>query len=195
MSTPPAPESSGLPLRALSMVLLSAAIVFAGLGFLSLSGSDADAATAAATTTTAAPAKGASSATTAAAPAAAATSAAPTTAAAAQPTTTAAATTASDAEAAALQQSTPVRVYNNSTVEGLAGDTAATLRSDGWTVAHVGNYDEGEVPHSAVFYGPGTDEKAAAEEVGAQLGLPVEPRFAGISDATPGVIVILTAGR
>src|SRR5699024_11699122 len=53
----PSPEPSGLPLRALAMVLLSAAIVFAGLGFISMSGSDTDA-SAAGTSSSGAPQEG-----------------------------------------------------------------------------------------------------------------------------------------
>ncbi len=189
------------------MVLLSAAIVFAGLGFLSLSGSDTDAA-AAGTSSSGAPQDGsggsaraadAASRTedgTAGATTPASASAQPgssrTTSSAAAPTSGSdAAGGASDAQAKQM----PVRVYNNSTVEGLAGNTASTLETDGWSIDHVGNYNEGEVPHSAVYYGDARGEKAAAQKVASELGLPAEPRFAGISDASPGVIVILTADR
>ncbi|WP_182346598.1 LytR C-terminal domain-containing protein [Tomitella gaofuii] len=213
MSTP-SPEPSGLPLRALAMVLLSAAIVFAGLGFLSMSGSDADAAASGSSAPTTA-AQGGSGGTARAADAARQTrsaargttaeptgTAAESTTAPESGTTGAAATTTQAAAAGAAgnvsdaeAKRTPVRVYNNSTVEGLAGDTAGTLESEGWSVAHVGNYNDGEVPRSAVYYGDGAGEKAAAQKVGAELGLPVEPRFPGIMSASPGVIVIVTADR
>ncbi len=184
------------------MVLLSAAIVFAGLGFISMSGSDADAAASGSSspTTTAqggsggtARAADASRQTQSATGTTAPTGAGDTGSAAATstrpPATTGAAGSVGDAEA----KRTPVRVYNNSTVEGLAGDTASTLESDGWSIAHVGNYNDGEVPTSAVYYGDGPGEKAAAQKVGAELGLPVQPRFDGIMTASPGVIVIVTA--
>ena len=42
MSTRPDDTSSGPPLRALAMVLLSLAVVFAGIGIFSLTGSDSE---------------------------------------------------------------------------------------------------------------------------------------------------------
>src|SRR5699024_10482460 len=115
-----------------------------------------------------------------------------TTTSAAAPTTTTGSARSGTASAA---RSAPVRVYNNGTVEGLAHDTAAELATDGWSIEKIANYDSGAVPHSAVYYGDAPGEEAAAEKVGAQLGIPVEPRFDGIVDASPGVIVILTADR
>ncbi|HVL82783.1 MAG TPA: LytR C-terminal domain-containing protein [Pseudonocardia sp.] len=86
----------------------------------------------------------------------------------------------------------PLRVYNNSTIRGLADEGAADFRAAGWTVTEVGNYSDGIIPTSTVYYRAGTAEKAAAETLGREFGLRVEPRFAGIKDANPGVIVILT---
>ncbi len=190
------------------MVLLSAAIVFAGLGWLSLSNSDGDnsgsAAPVAETTTQdpgtpsaggqangdEKPAAGAPAGSTSpggtesggSASGGASAGGTSAGAAAASPRTT------GDSAAA---MNVPVRVYNNSTVEGLAATTADELRADGWNVTDVSNYDSGQVPRSAVFYGPKQGEREAAEKLAQSMGLPVEPRFDGITDAPSGVIVIL----
>lgn len=85
-----------------------------------------------------------------------------------------------------------VRVYNNSTVKGLAGRAAEDLRADGWNVVETGNYSGGRIYTTTAYYRPGTGEKAAAEAIGAEFGMRVAPRFAGIADSSPGVIVIVT---
>ncbi|MGH3911796.1 MAG: LytR C-terminal domain-containing protein [Pseudonocardiaceae bacterium] len=84
------------------------------------------------------------------------------------------------------------RVYNNSTIRGLAARAADDLNAAGWTVIEVANYSGGRIPTSTVYYREGTDERATAEAIGAEFGLRVEPRFDGIADARPGVIVIVT---
>ncbi len=86
----------------------------------------------------------------------------------------------------------PVRVYNNSTITGLAARAANDFRSDGWQVGQVSNYSSGIIAASTVYYRPGTPEQSAATSLGSQFGLRVEPRFTGIDDATPGLIVIVT---
>ncbi|GAA3247135.1 hypothetical protein GCM10017691_55980 [Pseudonocardia petroleophila] len=85
----------------------------------------------------------------------------------------------------------PLRVYNNSTIPGLAARGAADFESAGWTVTDTGGYN-GLIPTSTVYYREGTAERDAAEFLGNAFGLRVEPRFDGIQDSTPGVIVILT---
>lgn len=97
-----------------------------------------------------------------------------------------------DAPVADRSRSVPVRVYNNSTVKGLAGRAADDLRAQGWKVASVGNYAKGVIPTTTVYYRPGTDEEVAARTIGSVFGMRVEPRFAGIEDAGAGVIVIVT---
>lgn len=87
---------------------------------------------------------------------------------------------------------TAVRVYNNSTVTGLAARAASDFRADGWQVGQVSNYPSGVIATSTVYFRPGTNEQSAASSLGSQFGLRVEPRFAGIDDATPGLIVIVT---
>ncbi|HET6258316.1 LytR C-terminal domain-containing protein [Pseudonocardia sp.] len=86
----------------------------------------------------------------------------------------------------------PVRVYNNSTITGLAARAAADFRSAGWQVEEVGNYPYGIIPTSTVYYRPGTGEQQAAQAIGDQFSLKVEPRFEGLDEASPGLIVIAT---
>lgn len=86
----------------------------------------------------------------------------------------------------------PVRVYNNSTITGLAADAAADFRSAGWQVDDTANYSGGIIPTSTVYYRPGTDEEAAARALGNRFKLRVEPRFDGIAGSAPGLIVIVT---
>ncbi|WP_433034271.1 LytR C-terminal domain-containing protein [Actinomycetospora sp. CA-053990] len=85
-----------------------------------------------------------------------------------------------------------VRVFNNSTIPGLADRAAGEMRSQGWNVVEVGNYPWGTIPVSTVYYRPGTDEQGAASAIAGEFGLRSEPRFDGIQGASPGVIVIAT---
>lgn len=85
-----------------------------------------------------------------------------------------------------------LRVYNNSLIRGLAARAAEDFRSEGWRVVEVGNYSGGKIPTSTVYYQRGTGQRGAAEALADQFGLRVEPRFAGIRDAAPGVVVIVT---
>lgn len=93
---------------------------------------------------------------------------------------------------AAATKSAPVRVYNNSTIKGLASRAAAELRADGFKVVSVGNYPDGVIPTTTVYYRPGTGEQATAQAVAQQIGAKCEPRFPGLQKASPGVIVIVT---
>ena len=86
----------------------------------------------------------------------------------------------------------PRRVYNNSTIRGLAARAAGDLTAQGWTVTDVGNYPCGTIPTATVYYQEGTDQRADAETIGAELGMRVMPRFPGIAHASPGLIVIVT---
>ncbi|WP_031939613.1 LytR C-terminal domain-containing protein [Prescottella defluvii] len=190
--TTPNPESSGPPLRALAMVLIALAILFAGLGAASLGGSDSDdAASEAAATTTSAPAAApAAVRTTTAAPVTTTTEVeATTTAVSSAPVTSSVSATAP----ARVDKSVPVRVFNNSTVSGLAGQTADELAANGWTVSETGNYSYGLIQKTTVYYGDTAAEKQAAQALAAELGVTAEPRFAGIASASPGVIVIVTS--
>jgi hypothetical protein len=86
----------------------------------------------------------------------------------------------------------PVRVYNNSMVRDLAERVAADFRADGWQVTEVGNYPAGVIPSSTIYYRPDTDEQAAAQALATSFGMRAEPRFAGLRDASPGLIAIVT---
>ncbi|WP_308283335.1 LytR C-terminal domain-containing protein [Pseudonocardia nigra] len=86
----------------------------------------------------------------------------------------------------------PVRVYNNSTISRLAARAAEDFRRAGWQVEEVANYPHGIIPTSTVYFRPGTNEQQAAEALGREFDLRVEPRFEGLTEASPGLIVIVT---
>ncbi|MGH3996285.1 MAG: LytR C-terminal domain-containing protein [Pseudonocardiaceae bacterium] len=85
-----------------------------------------------------------------------------------------------------------VRVYNNSTIRGLAARAASDLTDAGWTVVEVGNYAQGTIPTTTAYYQEGTNQQADAEALGEQFSMRVEPRFPGITNADSGLIVIVT---
>jgi hypothetical protein len=85
-----------------------------------------------------------------------------------------------------------VRVYNNSTIKGLAAKAAANFRGAGWQVEETGNYPSGVISTSTVYFRPGTPEEAAAVALGHRFDLRIQPRFPGIDPASPGLIVIVT---
>ena len=86
----------------------------------------------------------------------------------------------------------PVRVYNNSTITGLASKASDAVRGNGWTVAETGNYSSGTIPTTTVYFRPGTEEEASAKELAEVLRARVEPRFDGIQSAAAGIILIVT---
>lgn len=86
----------------------------------------------------------------------------------------------------------PVRVYNNSTIKGLAARAADDFRAAGWNVAEAGNYSYGIIPTSTAYFTPGTDEETAAKALAQAFGMQAEPRFQGIESSTPGLVVIVT---
>jgi len=86
----------------------------------------------------------------------------------------------------------PVRVYNNSTITGLANKASDEVRANGWTVAGTGNYSQGTIPTTTVYFRPGTDEEASAKELATLLRARVEPRFDGIQNSAAGIILIVT---
>lgn len=188
----PNPTPGGPPLRALAMVLIALAIVFAGLGAMSLSNSESSAAeetvaeTPASTTTTTVVAQ---------VPATTASSSAPpvtTTTASSAPATTTTPTTTTAAASGAGDRSVSVQVLNNSMVSGLAARRASELTASGWTNVSAGNYNGANLTTTTVYYGPGAGDKAAATAVAAQVGGTVAAKTSGYSDNAPGVVVILT---
>ena len=200
--TEPAPSGGPSPLRVGGLALLGAGAVAALIGLATLLPGGSSTTTPAATTPppapTAAPTAAATpGATIAAQPAPTVPAAVPT----AGPTVAIAAPPPAAPAPAAPQAGTgggsaaargPVRVYNNSTVTGLAARAANDFRADGWQVGQVSNYSQGVIPTSTVYYRPGTAEQTAATRIASEFGLRTEPRFSGIDDATPGLIVIVT---
>ncbi|WP_230594720.1 LytR C-terminal domain-containing protein [Rhodococcoides fascians] len=173
----PNPEQTGPPLRALAMVLISLAILFAAIGALSLTGSDSDEASAepSASETTSAPA-----------------AVAPTTQApAAQVPAGDASTSSAAPTTSGTSADVEVRVLNNSNVSGLAAGTASTLTAGGWNVAETGNFSEAQFAQTAVYYGTAAGEEQAAQSIATELGVPAEPKPTSL-ESTVGVVVIVT---
>nr|WP_085996499.1 LytR C-terminal domain-containing protein [Nocardia otitidiscaviarum] len=165
------------------MVLIALAIVFAGLGAMSLSSSDSEGTDSA---------SGPEATTTASVVATQANTPAPATTTTADAPTTTLAPTTTTTTTAAVDKSVPVRVYNNSDIQGLAASTASQLQESGWSIAETGNYASGVIPKTTVYYGSSAGERAAAMAIAAELGATAEPRFPGIADSPAGVIVIVT---
>jgi LytR cell envelope-related transcriptional attenuator len=94
--------------------------------------------------------------------------------------------------APSLKQTIGVRVYNNSFIKDLAAKAAQDFRDDGFNVVQVGNYSQGNIPTSTVYFSPAPGEQQVATELGKDFGMRVLPRFSGIAFASPGVIVIVT---
>jgi hypothetical protein len=92
----------------------------------------------------------------------------------------------------AATHSQPVRVYNNSTIKGLAHQAAGDFRGSGFKVTQVGNYSQGVISASTAYYRPGTPEQATAKALAQEFGIRAEARFPGIQQSSPGVIVIIT---
>jgi LytR cell envelope-related transcriptional attenuator len=86
----------------------------------------------------------------------------------------------------------PVRVLNNSTTKGLAQRAADDLRADGWNVADVGNYAQGVVPTTTVYYRPGTPEEEAAKQLAERIQARYEARPESLRNYPDGVIVMVT---
>lgn len=149
-------ESSGLPLRAMVMVLLFLGVVFLLVGFQAMGGSDSgdDESTVGTTVTT----------------------------------TTTATSQAPPGEPARAE----VRVFNISLVQGAAEGTANRLREAGWNVTETGNLTLDGVTANTVYFGDAPGERQSADEVGALLEAPVEPRSPALAEQPPGVIVVVT---
>jgi hypothetical protein len=149
-------NSSGLPLRAMVMVLLFLGVVFLLVGFQAMGSgdSDNDQSSSIATTTI---------------------------------STTPSATTSEKPAPKA-----DVRVYNISSTEGAAENTANKLREGGWNVTETGNLSLPEVSATTVFFSDAPGEHEAADEVGKLLQAPVQPRVPELTEQPPGVVVAVT---
>jgi hypothetical protein len=152
------PDSTGLPLRAMVMVLLFLGVIFLLLGWQALgsSGNSDDGS--------------------------------------ASPISTVTSTTSSSPTSATSPPANQadVRVYNISSMEGVAGRTRDELTAAGFRVTEVGNLTVPDVPATTVYYTDADDEHATADAVGQKLGAPVEPRIPALNDQPPGVIVLVT---
>jgi len=179
------------PVRTAGFVLIGIAVVAVGLGIFALTsnGSGQAAAGRPPTTTTAPPPP----------PTTTTTHPRPTTTHTQPPTTTSLLPSTTVAPPPATTTGTPnpmqtvgVRVYNNSLIKDLAANAAQDFRNAGFNVVFVGNYPQGVIPHSTAYYSPAPGEQQIATQLAQQFGMQVQPRFPGIADASPGVIVIVT---
>ena len=148
-------NSSGLPLRAMVMVLLFLGVVFLLVGFQAMGSGDSDNDQSSIATTT---------------------------------ITTSPATPSPSPEPAKAD----VRVYNISSTEGAAENTANRLREAGWNVTETGNLSLPEVAGTTVFFSDAPGEREAADEVGKLLQAPVQPRVPELTEQPPGVVVAVT---
>jgi len=148
-------NSSGLPLRAMVMVLLFLGVVFLLVGFQAMGSGDSDNDQSSIATTT---------------------------------ITTSPATPSPSPEPAKAD----VRVYNISSTEGAAENTANRLRDAGWNVTETGNLSLPDLSATTVFFSDAPGEREAADEVGKLLQAPVEPRVPELTEQPPGVVVAVT---
>ena len=149
-------NSSGLPLRAMVMVLLFLGVVFLLVGFQAISSDSDDQGNQSPIATT---------------------------------TTTAASASPSASPEPARAE---MRIYNISTVQGAAEDTANRLREAGWNVVETGNLELPNVTANTVYFTDAPGEREAADEVGRLLEAPVEPRLPELAEQPPGVLVLVT---
>ena len=148
-------NSSGLPLRAMVMVLLFLGVVFLLVGFQAMGSGDSDNDQSSIATTT---------------------------------ITTSPATPSPSPEPAKAD----VRVYNISSTEGAAENTANRLREAGWNVTETGNLSLSDISATTVFFSDAPGEREAADEVGKLLQAPIQPRVPELTEQPPGVVVAVT---
>jgi hypothetical protein len=148
-------NSSGLPLRAMVMVLLFLGVVFLLVGFQAMGSGDSDNDQSSIATTT---------------------------------ITTSPATPSPSPEPAKAD----VRVYNISSTEGAAENTANRLRDAGWNVTETGNLSLPDLSATTVFFSDAPGEREAADAVGKLLEAPVQPRVPELTEQPPGVVVAVT---
>lgn len=197
MTNPEQPTGPAHPARAAGYTLLGVAVIALVIGLVSLvTGGDDDNPPAAQTTPTSATPDTSDTQPTSGEPTSPATTTTPSPPAATTPpattTTTGAGATTTDTAPPPVTPKPPVRVYNNSTTQGLAARAQDDVERAGWQVAEKGNYSQGTIPTTTVYYRPGTDEEASAADLARVLNARLEARFDGIRDAHPGIIVIVT---
>lgn len=159
------PDSTGLPLRAIVMVLLFLGVVFLLLGFQAAGSSSGDEESSGS----------------------ASTSTSATSSAAEEPDET-------SAEASPEPEARPeVHVFNISDVDGAADRTAGQLRDNGVDVTSTGNMPADTAPQTTVFYPDEPGAQELADQIGGILGgAPVELRTEAMADQPPGVLVVVT---
>ena len=156
------PDSSGLPLRAIVMVLIFLGCIFLLLAVFAVGNDGGDDSDGASSTSTSAPATSGE--------------------ASADPSST--------EESPAPKPS--VQVYNIGEVSGAADRMATRLTEAGWTVTETDNFTLPAVTVNTVYYSDADGEEDAAHEIGKLLEAPVEARPAELADKQPGVIVVVT---
>ena len=109
-----------------------------------------------------------------------------------EPTTTRPPSTPGEQEAGQPTQKIVVRVFNNSTISGLAHRAAEDFKRSGYQVPEVGNYARSTVPTTTFYYRPGTSEEKLAKEVASYFGAKAKPRFPEIANSGDGIIAIIT---
>lgn len=179
------------PVRTAGFVLIGIAIVAVGLGVFALTSNGSGQAAAGrppATTTATLP----PTTTTHQQPTTTTTHPRPTTTTTPAPSTTVAPPPTTTTGAPNPMQTVGIRVYNNSLIKDLAANGAQDFRNAGFNVVFVGNYSQGVIPHSTAYYTPAPGEQQVATQLAQEFGMQVQPRFPGIANASPGVIVILT---
>lgn len=198
MSTPS--PSPARPARLAAFVLLGVAVIAVGLGIYTLTSGGSGTSSAAQTPTpTSQPGRPPTShPTTSTRPVPTTTTPAPTTGYPSGQTTTVIPPpplTTGNGPGGAGQPAAPVmvRVYNNGTIKGLALCAEQDFQAAGFDVVQVGNYSQGIISTSTVYYSPtAPGEQQTAQQLGQQFGMRVDVRFPGIANASPGVIVIIT---
>ncbi|EOM77970.1 glycoprotein [Rhodococcus rhodnii LMG 5362] len=170
-------------MRALAMVLIALAIAFFGIGMASLGGSGESPEPAAepATTTSAPPAA-------APAPAAPAPPAGATSPADEAPEPSGTTTSAAPADVG------PVAIYNNSSVAGLAAETATRVSSAGWTVGTTGNWSAVALAQTTVYYPDEPGQRTTAEQIAAVLGARTAPRIDALPGPADEIVVVAVPG-
>jgi hypothetical protein len=185
---------SGLsrPMKAAGVALIGVAVIAAVIGVVSLSGGGQNQAGPSSSTSAPAPTTHPASPPPSTPPPSSTTPPPTSTATSPPPSSTPGPSEPGKGDQQASNKWVTVRVFNNSTIKGLAARAADDFRAQGWNVTDVSNYSQGIIPETTAYFRPGTDEEAAAKQLAAEFGLRAEPRFQGIADATPGVIVIVT---
>lgn len=98
-----------------------------------------------------------------------------------------------NSDAGAQGGKVPVRVLNNSTVQGLAQRVADDVRESDFEVSEVGNFSETTFAQSVVYYTPGKgDEEKTARALADSLGISAAPRDAQAERMPAGVVLVIT---